>query len=70
MRPNTVFLTALALAINYAVNPVLAFWRLPCQGLLGIARMDPLVFPGKIGNHAHVVHGASSMYIYSFFSHW
>jgi hypothetical protein len=62
MRPDAVFLTALVVAISYLANPVLAFWRLPCRGLLGVARMDPLVYPGKVGSHAHVVHGASSKY--------
>ncbi|PLB51955.1 hypothetical protein P170DRAFT_422884 [Aspergillus steynii IBT 23096] len=37
-----------------------AFWRLPCRGRSGLARMDPLMDPGKPSNHVHAIHGASS----------
>ncbi|KAN0080785.1 protein of unknown function (DUF1996) domain containing protein [Elaphomyces granulatus] len=37
-----------------------AFWRLPCRGRSGIARMDPIVQPGKISDHVHAIHGASN----------
>lgn len=37
-----------------------AFWRLPCRGRTGVARLDPLVEPGKISSHAHTIHGAGS----------
>ncbi|EEH23233.1 hypothetical protein PABG_05444 [Paracoccidioides brasiliensis Pb03] len=47
-------------ALVAAISPALAFWRLPCQGRLGVARLDPLVNPGQIAPHAHVVHGASN----------
>ncbi|KAI9682422.1 MAG: hypothetical protein M1829_000214 [Trizodia sp. TS-e1964] len=36
-----------------------AFWRLPCTGRAGVARMDPLVNHGSLSDHAHVVHGGS-----------
>ncbi|KAL2363450.1 hypothetical protein RJZ56_003620 [Blastomyces dermatitidis] len=42
------------------ISPALAFWRLPCRGRLGVARLDPLVNPGAISSHAHVIHGASN----------
>lgn len=44
------------------ISPALAFWRLPCRGRLGVARLDPLVNPGAVSSHAHVIHGAGSMY--------
>jgi hypothetical protein len=34
-----------------------AFWRMPCQARSGLARMDPLVEPGQVANHAHAIHG-------------
>lgn len=40
-----------------------AFWRLPCRGRTGVARLDPLVDPGEISSHVHTIHGAGSMTI-------
>lgn len=39
-----------------------AFWRLPCRGRTGVARLDPIVNPGEISGHAHAIHGAGSEY--------
>jgi hypothetical protein len=35
-----------------------AFWRLPCRGRTGLARIDPLMDPGKPSSHVHAVHGS------------
>ncbi|KAL4918450.1 hypothetical protein BDW62DRAFT_65178 [Aspergillus aurantiobrunneus] len=35
-----------------------AFWRLPCRGRSGLARMDPLISPGEPSYHVHAVHGS------------
>ncbi|KAL3470422.1 hypothetical protein BJX99DRAFT_239528 [Aspergillus californicus] len=35
-----------------------AFWRLPCRGRSGLARMDPLVSPGEPSYHVHAIHGS------------
>jgi len=35
-----------------------AFWRMPCKRS-GLARIDPLVSPGKASEHAHSGHGSS-----------
>ncbi|KAI9047200.1 hypothetical protein LZ554_008654 [Drepanopeziza brunnea f. sp. 'monogermtubi'] len=35
------------------------FWRMPCRGRTAVARIDPLVSPGKAAHHAHVIHGSS-----------
>ncbi|KAK2767931.1 hypothetical protein FQN53_006411 [Emmonsiellopsis sp. PD_33] len=56
MHSNLILTTALAAA----VAPAAAFWRLPCQGRLGVGRIDPLVNPGELSSHAHVIHGASN----------
>ncbi|CAG8025670.1 unnamed protein product [Penicillium nalgiovense] len=37
-----------------------AFWRLPCRGRSGLARLDPIVEPGEISGHAHAVHGGGN----------
>ncbi|KAF7717450.1 Uncharacterized protein PECH_000381 [Penicillium ucsense] len=37
-----------------------AFWRLPCRGRAGVARLDPIVDPNTISNHVHVIHGSGS----------
>ena len=47
--------TALAL---YIIN-VLAFWRLECEGSIGLARLDPLMSPGSVGDHVHSIKGGS-----------
>ncbi|KAL4888595.1 hypothetical protein BDV59DRAFT_196323 [Aspergillus ambiguus] len=55
MRPATA-LVALLGAFSSTVD---AFWRLPCRGRAGLARMDPLMDPGKPSYHVHSVHGSS-----------
>lgn len=37
-----------------------AFWRMPCRGRSGLARMDPLMDPGKPSYHVHTVHGSDA----------
>ena len=37
-----------------------AFWRLPCRGRTGLARLDPLVDPGTVSPHVHSIHGGAS----------
>jgi hypothetical protein len=41
-------------------NEASAFWRLPCRGRTGVARIDPLANFGRVGDHAHVIHGGGS----------
>jgi len=36
-----------------------AFWRMLCPGRLGIARMDPIMSPGKVSQHAHAIYGSN-----------
>lgn len=36
-----------------------AFWRMECRSQSALARLDPLVDPGKIGAHAHTIFGSS-----------
>ncbi|KAJ5104428.1 hypothetical protein NUU61_001775 [Penicillium alfredii] len=56
IRLSTLFLAAFALFAPLAN----AFWRLPCRGRAGVARLDPIIDPGKISSHVHAVHGAGS----------
>jgi len=37
-----------------------AFWRMECHSRTGLGRIDPLVDPGEISDHSHVIHGGSS----------
>ncbi|EAW14810.1 DUF1996 domain-containing protein [Aspergillus clavatus NRRL 1] len=37
-----------------------AFWRLPCRGRSGLARIDPLMDPGRPSSHVHTVHGSGA----------
>ncbi|KAI9722984.1 MAG: hypothetical protein M1812_001433 [Candelaria pacifica] len=53
---NLTALTAIALLLT-SVN---AFWRLPCQGRSALARIDPLVNYGTVGDHAHAIHGGNN----------
>ena len=52
----------LALATAYLflkLGNVDAFWRLLCDGSVGLARMDPLMEPGRVGDHVHSIKGGS-----------
>ncbi|KUI61089.1 hypothetical protein VP1G_08259 [Cytospora mali] len=35
-----------------------AFWRMECRGVSGQARIDPIVNPGTVGEHAHEIFGS------------
>ncbi|KAK3201024.1 hypothetical protein GRF29_213g699842 [Pseudopithomyces chartarum] len=37
-----------------------AFWRMECHSRSGLARLDPIVTPGKISSHAHAIHGGGN----------
>ena len=40
-----------------------AFWKIQCNQLSGgIARIDPLISPGKPSDHAHTIKGGSSKF--------
>ncbi|RDW93055.1 DUF1996 domain-containing protein [Aspergillus mulundensis] len=54
MRLNTSLVASLAAFLGVAD----AFWRLPCRGRSGLARMDPLVSPGEASYHVHTIHGS------------
>ena len=43
------------LALGASVD---AFWRMPCKGRAALARIDPLVNFGAVGDHVHAVHGS------------
>lgn len=58
-------LSRAAVAALTLSNVATAFWRMPCHGRTGLARIDPLVDTGKISEHAHSIHGGSSKYLYS-----
>jgi hypothetical protein len=44
-----------------------AFWRMECQGRVGLARMDPVVYPGEDSPHMHAIHGSSGECGFFFF---
>ena len=48
--------TVVLLALTTAAD---AFWRMPCRSQTGVARMDPLMDPGVIGDHAHTFAGGN-----------
>jgi hypothetical protein len=50
-------------ALLAGIPKVEAFWRLPCQGRSGLARIDPLKNFGTVSEHAHVIHGGTSKFI-------
>jgi len=54
IKLTAIAMACLALFPGYAT----AFWRLPCRGRSGLARIDPIVEPGEVSSHAHAVHGA------------
>ncbi|KAF9876986.1 hypothetical protein CkaCkLH20_05252 [Colletotrichum karsti] len=38
-----------------------AFWRMECQGRVGLARVDPLMSPGEPATHVHAIHGSNGI---------
>jgi hypothetical protein len=48
-----------ALTLVLAAGSAQAFWRMPCRSRSGLARLDPLVSPGTVSQHAHAIHGSS-----------
>ncbi|EON62954.1 hypothetical protein W97_02180 [Coniosporium apollinis CBS 100218] len=53
-------LSRAAVAALTLSNVATAFWRMPCHGRTGLARIDPLVDTGEISDHAHSIHGGSN----------
>lgn len=51
----------IAVAITFLLftSNVNAFWRLLCDGNVGLARIDPLVAPGGPSDHVHSIKGGS-----------
>ncbi|KAF2703049.1 hypothetical protein K504DRAFT_508453 [Pleomassaria siparia CBS 279.74] len=52
--------TSLAAALAVLSYTADAFWRMECQSRSGLARIDPVVQRGVVGNHAHAIHGGSN----------
>lgn len=52
-----------AIADDFPLHPPVgvprSFWRLPCRGQSGIGRLDPIMSPGKISSHVHVIYGSN-----------
>lgn len=46
-------------ALVLSAGIVDAFWRLECDGSVGVARIDPLMDFGGISDHVHVIKGGS-----------
>ncbi|CZT21443.1 related to glyoxal oxidase precursor [Ramularia collo-cygni] len=55
MKSFSTTVATLALAGSAA-----AFWRMPCRSQTGVARIDPLVAPGSIADHSHIVFGGGN----------
>ncbi|KAF2685079.1 hypothetical protein K458DRAFT_20051 [Lentithecium fluviatile CBS 122367] len=49
--------TTVSAAVALLSGTTNAFFRMECFSRIALARLDPLVSPGKISNHAHVIHG-------------
>ncbi|KAL1961909.1 hypothetical protein VTN77DRAFT_942 [Rasamsonia byssochlamydoides] len=60
MKKNYCIKAASAAILFFLPGPSEAFWRLPCRGRTGVARIDPLMAPGKVSDHVHVVHGSGN----------
>ena len=55
---RTAFTTAVAVSILSFVGHSNAFWRMECRSSVGMARLDPLVYPNQLGTHVHDVFGS------------
>lgn len=52
----------LSAAVALLTGSANAFWRMPCHDRIALARLDPIIDPGKASSHAHTIHGGSSTY--------
>lgn len=50
---------AWAIVVFLQVGGSSAFWRLLCDGSVGLARIDPLTDMGGVSNHVHSIKGGS-----------
>lgn len=57
MHLNTFIMWAAILLLN--LSPVSAFWRLLCDGSVGLARIDPLMNYEGVSEHVHSIKGGS-----------
>jgi hypothetical protein len=57
MRVSTMNAAVAATILTFAIY-VDAFWRMECRASSGLALIDPLVNPGKIGSHVHSIFGS------------
>ena len=56
----------LAAYILLSLQGVYAFWRLECDGSVGLARIDPLMDYGRVADHVHSIKGGSGKTLVSF----
>lgn len=53
---------AAAAALAFSIPAANAFWRLECDGSVGMARIDPLMDFGGLSDHVHTIKGGSGKY--------
>ncbi|KAI5297576.1 hypothetical protein KEM55_004506 [Ascosphaera atra] len=61
MRFDALNTATAVLAALSSIDSADAFWRLPCRGRSGVARIDPIVDPGKPAGHVHSLHGSGGL---------
>lgn len=57
MRASSASCAAAVLAASLPATN--AFWRLECDGSVGLARVDPLMDFGGLSDHIHTIKGGS-----------
>ena len=55
-----------AALVLLSLQGVYAFWRLECDGSVGLARLDPLMDYGRVADHVHSIKGGSGKTLISF----
>ncbi|MCJ1393770.1 hypothetical protein MMC18_006646 [Xylographa bjoerkii] len=58
MYTNTIAFFAVGL-LSSLTAPVDAYWRMPCAGTLLTGRVDPVVAPGEVSGHTHIILGGN-----------
>ncbi|MCJ1402937.1 hypothetical protein MMC11_006158 [Xylographa trunciseda] len=58
MYTNTITFFAFGL-LSSLTAPVDAYWRMPCDGTLLTGRLDPVVAPGAVSGHTHIILGGN-----------
>ena len=57
----TNLVTVFSVLLAVLCHSVLAFWRMPCSVFPDVLCLDPIVSPGKVSAHGHLLAGSQGL---------